>query len=330
MSLEDRIRTSVDTALDDLRMRVEADMRELVDQLVAAARQEREEAVNVARRQAFDEAWESAHRDAADLSARAKAVSGQEIAEARTEERAAAERRLQEALVAAELRCLEERRAADARAARDHDEIREASARRLAAVEHRQSRLLDTIRGLDGATTLSDVLDALGVAIGREATRVAVLVVRNDRLVGWSLSGFGPRDMHPKAVDLAARDAGLAGKAVSEARAVGSDSSTWDRLLSDEPLGTDALAVPLVVGGRVVAVAYASQGPDAATVATGWRDAVEILVRHGALCLEALTGQRAAAAAPPRFWVPAPGPQLGETDGTAAAPVVMSPSRPSS
>lgn len=328
MSLEDRIRTSVDSALDDLRLRVESDMRELVDQLVAVARQEREEAVTVARREAFDEAWESAKLDAADLSARAQAVSEQQISEARSEERVAAERRVQEAVIVAELRLVEERREADARAARHVDEIHRDFERRVADVAHRQSRLLDGIRGLDGAATLSDVLDALGVAIGREATRAAVLLVRGDRLVGWRLSGFGPRDMHPKAVDLGVSDGGLAAKAVVEARAVGSDLSTSAGLLIDEPGGTDAFAVPIIVGGRVVAVTYVSRQPDVETVSPGWKEAVEILVRHGSRCLEALTVQKTPAASAPRFWVPASTPQSGDAGGTVDAPVAASASRP--
>ena len=93
MSLEDRIRSSVDTALEDLRTRVEADMHALVDQLVTAAAQERDEAIQATRKAAFDEAWQGAQREAADSNARSRAVHEQALSEARAEERAGAEQR---------------------------------------------------------------------------------------------------------------------------------------------------------------------------------------------------------------------------------------------
>ncbi len=106
MSLEDRIRSSVDTALEDLRTRVESDMHALVDQLVTAAAQERDEAVQATRKAAFDEAWQSAQREAADSSARSRAVHEQALSEARAEERAGAEQRRMEAIAATESRML--------------------------------------------------------------------------------------------------------------------------------------------------------------------------------------------------------------------------------
>ena len=63
------------------------------------------------------------------------------------------------------------------------------------------SRLLESVRGLDGASSLSEVLDALALAAGREAARAAVVVLRNDRILGWRMSGFGPRDSQPKSID---------------------------------------------------------------------------------------------------------------------------------
>ena len=64
------------------------------------------------------------------------------------------------------------------------------------------SRLLESVRGLDGATTLSEVLDALALAAAREAARAAVVVLRGERIHGWKLTGFGPRDAQPKLIDL--------------------------------------------------------------------------------------------------------------------------------
>ena len=59
--------------------------------------------------------------------------------------------------------------------------------------------------------------------------------------------------------------------------------------------GRAGIAVPLLVGGRAVAVVYADS-PDATTEALPSQAAIEVLVRHAGRCLEALTVQRAAQA----------------------------------
>ena len=82
------------------------------------------------------------------------------------------------------------------------------------------SRLLESVRGLDGASSLSEVLDALALAAAREAARAAVVVLRNDRIQGWRMSGFGSRDAQPKSIDLSLADSGVIGLAIAAARAV--------------------------------------------------------------------------------------------------------------
>ncbi len=164
MSLEDRIRSSVDTALEDLRTRVEADMHALVDQLVTAAAQERDEAIQATRKAAFDEAWQSAQREAADSSARSRAVHEQALSEARAEERAGAEQRRMEAIAATEARMLKVHQELEVQAALDLNEARaDGGAPAARRRERGQGRLLESVRGLDGAATLSEVLDVLAL-----------------------------------------------------------------------------------------------------------------------------------------------------------------------
>ncbi|HUE88672.1 MAG TPA: GAF domain-containing protein [Vicinamibacterales bacterium] len=264
MALEDRIRSSVDTALGELTVRLDQDVRAIIQQLVTAALEERDEALAVARRATLEEA------------------------------NAKAEQRLEERVTDAQVK------------------EREAE---LAAL----TRLLESIRGLDGATSLGEVLDALGQAAGREASRAAVLVVRNERLLGWKLCGFGPRDNQPKGIDLGLHDSGVVGVAVGTARPVttrdsqpAADGPGFAHLPSDRM----GFAVPVIVGGRVVAVVYAdtvtSDGREH-VVPSGWPEVIEILSRHAARCLESLTVQKAASAPSPRFWVP------GAARGTAPA-----------
>lgn len=321
MSLEDRIRTSVDSALDDLRRRVEADMHALVDQLVSAAAQERDEALQAARRGAFDEAWQTMQREAAESAARARTVSEQALAEARAEERANAASRVEEAIVATEARLLEAQRERDAQMSAAAEALRAEAEQRIRAITQAQTRLLESVRGLDGATTLSEVLDALALAVAREVPRAAVLIVRQERLTGWKLSGFGDRDAQPKSIDLGLTDQGVIGRAISQTRAVGVDAgdpaTTPPPFAQEGPQGKVAgLAVPVIVGGRVVAVIYGDAGssPAGSEESPAWADAIEILARHGARCLEALTVQKSVTTPQPRFWVPAGGQAPGAVD----------------
>jgi hypothetical protein len=80
--------------------------------------------------------------------------------------------------------------------------------------------------------------------------------------------------------------------------------------------------VPVIVGGRVVAVVYADgvsiEGHER-PVPSGWPEVIEVLARHAGRCLEALTTQRAAT--PPRIHTPAAtagghGPAAGPAAGT--------------
>jgi hypothetical protein len=328
MSLEDRIRSSVDAALEELRTRVEADMHALVDQLVTAAAQEREEVLQATRRAAFDEAWQSAQRDAAEHAARTRTVNEQALAEARADERANAEHRVAEAVAATEARLLQAQRESEAEAAVAANAVRAEAERRVRSIANAQTRLLESVRGLDGATTLSEVFDALALAVGREAARVAVLIVRHERLTGWKLSGFGARDAQPKAIDLSLTDQSVVGRAISQSRAVtidGNDPATAPPSFADPAGDIEGLAVPVSVGGRVVAVVY-GDGPrpaDGAGESSGWTEAVEIMARHGGRCLEALTVQKTVAAPQPRFWVPAGTPPAASdvTEGSGRSVV---------
>ena len=81
------------------------------------------------------------------------------------------------------------------------------------------TRLVESIRGLDGAMSLSEVLDALALAAARETARAAVVVIKADRIVGWRLSGFGMRDSQPKSIDMSMAEAGVIGQAASSSRA---------------------------------------------------------------------------------------------------------------
>ncbi len=319
MSFEERVRSSVDQVLSSL-----------VKDLVGFAAEERDAASVAARESAFAEAEQAAQVRVAEAETRVRATMDDAVATARAEDREVAVReirrqveaevelKLTDGLAMAEDRMKMALADSEARAA---DAIKEAVA--AARARERESemagvtRLLESIRGLDGASSLSEVLDALALASAREAARAAVVVLRGERIHGWKLSGFGPRDMQPKSIDLALAESGVIGMAIGGARAVTTrDTQSAAAGPGFEVLPADrmGLAVPVIVGGRVVAVIYADgvtlDGHERA-VPSGWPEVIEVLARHAGRCLEALT-QRASAA-PPRLQTPA------SASGTSAA-----------
>lgn len=334
MTPDDRIRSTADAALTDVTARLTQDLRALVAQIAtnlaeerdaaiqsarAAAADERDASVHAARRAAADEAVDELRRQAEETEARWRALRDDEVADARDVERRLAARDAQRLTSEAEQRLQDALAGADERWQRRLDEAEVNSADRMqrlvadAHVRERESvmagfaRLLDSIRGLDGASTLSEVLDVLGRAAAKEAGRAAVLVLRHDRLTGWILSGFGDRDTKPKSVDLGPNQGGVVGIAVATARpAATRQGAAGGPDFAELPADRMGFAVPVLVGGRVVAVLYADSYGDGAEhlVPSPWPEVMEILARHAARCLEALTAQKAAAIPSPRFWVP--------------------------
>lgn len=156
-------------------------------------------------------------------------------------------------------------------------------------------RVLESVRALDGATSLTEVLDALAVAAAKEAGRSAMLVLKGDRLIGWRTSGFGELDQEPRSIEASTAEAGALAAAVNTGRpaAVGSGSILAAPAFSQLPPDRSGLAVPLLVAGRPVAVLYADTG-ETAPLSSAWTSAVEVLVRHAGRCLEAMAVARGA------------------------------------
>jgi hypothetical protein len=241
MALEDRIRSSIETALGGLATRVNEDVRTVVQQLISVAVADRDEALDAARRAAREQASTEMQR---------------------------------------------------------HVEEAEAGA---------LTRLLESVRALDRAGSLTDVLDALAHAASSEASRVAVFVVRNERLLGWRFTGFGEADAEPKTIQLGLDNSGVVGMAVSSGRPVttreGRSGGDGPGFVSVPP-GALGAAVPVMVGGRVVAAVYADSvtTDGRAPLSGAWPQVIELLARHAARCLEALTVQKTANPQSPRFW----------------------------
>jgi hypothetical protein len=149
-------------------------------------------------------------------------------------------------------------------------------------------RLVDSVRAIDGARSLSEVLDTVAACAGRETPRAAVLLAREARLRGWRFIGFD------RSVDAASFETSLADAAVIAA-AITTNAASTDRELPAfaRPGDGECFALPLEVGGAAVAVLYAD-GFDEAARASGVVQRLEALGRHGSRSLEALTALKAA------------------------------------
>jgi hypothetical protein len=177
-------------------------------------------------------------------------------------------------------------------------EAQEAATLHSQAVDAHQSgalRMLESVRLLDNASSLSEVLDALTAGASKEAGRAAMLVVKGDHLIGWRTLGFGALDHEPRAIEQSTSDVGALAAAVNTGRpaVTGAGSVLMAPAFSDAPAERPGLAVPLLVAGRCVGVLYAD--PGTASPLAGWASPVEVLVRHAARCLEGLAVQRATA-----------------------------------
>ena len=307
MSLADRIRSTVDQAAAPL-----------VKELLKEAEADRDAAVQAAKVTIYQEAEASTLTRISEAEARVRKLMEEQFASTRAEEKdkltrearkqleAEVEKKMRDALDAAENRMRVALADAQAKAS---DELKAAVSD--ARVKEREiemagvSRLLESVRGLDGATSLSEVLDALALAVRREASRSAVVVLRNDRIQGWKMNGFGPRDGQPKSIDLALADSGVIGHAIAAGRAVttrDSQAAATGPGFETLPANTTGLAVPVVVGGRVVAVVYAdsvSVAGNERQVPSSWPELIEVLARHAGRCLEALTSKATAPRIPP-------------------------------
>ncbi len=145
--------------------------------------------------------------------------------------------------------------------------------------EPEDRRVLNAVRALDDAASLSAVLDTLVDRASREASRAGVLLVRADRVRGW-------RD--DSAIDGSLAEANIVAEAVRTRQAASTRAAgTMMPWFTGAAAGAELHAFPLALQGDVVAVLY-TEGGNPVTL--------EILARHAARVLESLTAFKAARA----------------------------------
>jgi hypothetical protein len=172
-----------------------------------------------------------------------------------------------------------------------------------ARVSERQSqlaqveRLLAAVRAIGASRSLSDTLTALTSAAASLAPRVALFIV-NDRadvpggreMQGWRAAGFGDRS--PASLRLKGDDAGLVGATAALCRPVSTANSAAPAFAS-LPRDRAALGVPIIVGGKTVAVLYADDaGPEESEAPASWPEALQVLGAHASAWLTQITAVR--------------------------------------
>lgn len=269
----------------------------------AVARAEREAAARLT------EAVATAEREAAARLTEAAATAEREAAAHLTEAVATAEReaaaRLTDAVAAAEDRGRVAGREegqqdglAQGRQEGRDDTRAEARGNERAAGE----RLVEAVRAIDRACSLSEILDTLASRAGREAARVGVLLVRGGQLRAWRFIGFDAALDDASTFELPLDECGIIAEAVRTGEAAFADSGHGATVPSfaKVPPGCGMLAVPIPMSGQVVAVLYADQAADEAAhnghpeSLVVWPAILEVLARHATRCLEATTAFRAA------------------------------------
>ncbi len=157
-------------------------------------------------------------------------------------------------------------------------------------------RLLGSVRRIDECASLNAILGALARGAAAETSRVAILLVDGYMCRTWGHFGFaegtGPTEMPigasgTLAVAVALKQACFVPPIIEGREGEGP-------AFMHVPAGHTGLAVPLTVGGEVVAVLYADdiarslEHEDAPL----WTEELELLARHAAIRLENVTSAR--------------------------------------
>jgi hypothetical protein len=300
-------RAALERATASLRPELESILQSLADEVARVVTEER---VRVAVREA-----ESA-LDAARRAADAKLT---EVSADADRQLADLQETLSTRIITLERQLVEVRSSAETEARTNQFEAeKEHRAELASAVEDTQAearqatlagvtRQVESIHALDEAESLKEVLSRLGEGANREAERVAVFVVKDGRLQGWSFLGFDSEMPAPGELNLDPDDGGLLGEVMRTSAPVVSHAGeeSDSRALALPPFvgdgaGRQAVALPVLVGGTVVAVLYGdAAGPDVAATSS-WPLMLDVLTRHASRILEGIMVAQASGVTIPR------------------------------
>jgi hypothetical protein len=284
---DDQIQDLIDGVLERSRVQLRADLDGLLRNVAEASATQQEEAAKTAR-------------------TTAEAAAASLVAEAISAERASAAERLQAAVEEAERSANEIHQAAltalqsdlkdvenalgatKAQAERDLADARAHARSTVAAVS---TSMLEGVKAIDDAQSLTEVLDGFLDHAARNTPRVAMLLLTDEKLRGWKWQGFlGPATT----VEFAVTDTHLVSRAAREGTIqTSSNVAGSDAVLTPANDGRTSVAIPVIIDGRVVAVLYGDDdGEEPAGLPGAWPQLLEVLARHASRVLEAMTARR--------------------------------------
>jgi hypothetical protein len=195
------------------------------------------------------------------------------------------------------------------RATRENEQTRQqsdAAERELERVRGRlaqTTRLASAFRTLDEATSLGDILEHLAESACQEAGRTAVFLVNGQKLRAWRALGFDATDEPIVGTDFEPDEAGVVGQAAR--LGMGQQHRNGDETALPSFAAAngarDAVALPVQVGGSVIAVLYADAARADSPEEPQWLDLIDAMAKHAGRVLEAMTVRQAAA-----LWTPRP------------------------
>jgi hypothetical protein len=309
MSADGPAQGAFDTLAEHLRQEIGQQVQNVLDELAAAARADRERAISDARDSVDRDAAARLTASVAEAETRARAEGHQAGHDAGHEEGFAAGQAEARAEVD-QARAKADEARAEAEQARAKADASHAGA--PPADPEGAERLADAIRAIGRARSLSEILDAAVESASREAKRAALFLVRGGRLKAWRVTGFPDAD---PAIEIPLDAAGIIGDVVRTNTVATGDSGGAPAFAA---LSTGAcVAVPLSLGGDVVSVLYADEG-----IHPAWMTMVEVIGRHAARSLEAMTAFKTARAimnqpAADASAAPAGTPSGGDEDASA-------------
>jgi hypothetical protein len=157
------------------------------------------------------------------------------------------------------------------------------------------SGLLISLRAIDEARSLTEVLAAAVRGAALESPRAALFLVDGTTLQEWPVDGVPPVHAGPIRAD--GREAGFLSDVLRTGETVsldGTNGQTAPMFAGLSP-GRRAVAVPFVLDGRPVAVLYADEDTEGQPLAS-WLETVQILGGHATSVISSLTAVRTAQA----------------------------------
>ena len=299
MTFDEQLRRAFETVTGRLRDDIARHTQTVLEELATAAETDRAQAVATAR--------DAAKREA---DARTSAAVAAAEADARSAAERAADTRIGVAVAAAEAKAresgkeegrragvLEGRRQAEQESDEKVDAaIAAARAEWRSAERAASERLVHAVRSIERARSLTDILDALVRSAAHEASRVAVLLLaRGARFRGWRFIGFDPSLDEANPIEFGADEAGVIHEAARTGGAV-SGTRAGAPAFAELPADCACFAIPITLGGQVVAVLWGSRfaRPASRDSSSVWSHTLEVLARHAAGCLETQTALKAA------------------------------------